>query len=115
MNSSAPICYIMSPHNYLFSLKMAFKLAEIERQPLHIFIASGVAAMASTILTNPIEVRKINQQMIPVTCPQYPGKCAAIVVECLCNNNSIKHLLFSGLSVVVPQLLLSTSIFSQLY
>ena len=78
-------------------------------------VASALASITSTVLTNPIEVRKINQQMIPISCPQYPMKCSKAIVECICNNTSIKHLLFSGLSVVVPQLLISNAIFIQLY
>ena len=56
------------------------KLQEVERKPLHIFIASALASMASTIVTNPIEIRKINQQMIPITCPEFPQKCSSYVI-----------------------------------
>lgn len=56
------------------------KHSEAERKPFHILIASALATIASTVITNPIEIRKINQQMIPITCPEYPNKCSSYVV-----------------------------------
>lgn len=94
---------------------MVLNLPETERKPFYIMIASALASISSTILTNPIEVRKINQHIIPITCPEYPQKCDSYIIECLCNSTTLKHQLFSGLSVVIPQILVSNAIFIQLY
>lgn len=63
---------------------------------------------------------KLNRQYIPITCPQYPNKCTEAVagqsiIECLCNPEYYRSKIFNGLSVVLPQVLLSNILFMQLY
>ena len=46
-----------------------------QRHPFLIFLSSTTASLLSTVVTNPLEIMKLNRQYIPITCPQYPNKC----------------------------------------
>lgn len=90
------------------------------RHPVSILIASTLSSLLSTVITNPLEVWKLNKQYLPMVCPQYPGKCTESlygnnIIECLCNPEYYRKKIFNGLSVVLPQVLFSNIMFMQLY
>lgn len=70
------------------------KFSDIEvapaRHPLSILAASIMSSLMSTVITNPLEIWKLNKQYLPMVCPQYPNKCTEPsygrnIIDCLCN------------------------------
>jgi hypothetical protein len=47
-------------------------IVDTQRTKKNILIASTFSSIVSTLVTNPIEVAKLNLQYYPLNCPQYP-------------------------------------------
>lgn len=87
------------------------------RKKNNIFIASAGSSIISTIITNPIEVAKLNIQFYPAACPQYPHAGRTIIMPyqsfptCKCTQFSLAGSLKS-LKVAVPQVLFSNILYA---
>jgi len=51
---------------------------ETTRKKTQIFFGSSLASVISTLITNPVEVAKLNVQYFPLGCPQYPHQSISL-------------------------------------
>lgn len=91
------------------------------RKKSNIFIASATGSIISTVITNPIEVAKLQIQYYPVTCSQAHFSS---IKECSLGYRTLStcgcaKFIWTGslksLKVAVPQVLFSNILYAELY
>ena len=78
-----------------------------KRDHFQILAAASGACLINTILTNPIEVAKLQIQYAPMSCPNYPHATFSSFYKCECVKFNWRNS-FKGFTVNLSQSLMST-------
>lgn len=85
-----------------------------ERSPWRILMAASASCLVNTVVTNPIEVAKLQMQYAPLTCPHYPHARLSSFYKCNCVKFNWKNC-FKGFTVNLSQSLTSTMSYMMFY